>query len=153
LAHEITHIANGDMVTMTLLQGIVNAFVMFFARALAYVVAKAGRKGDEAPSPFLYMILVFVFEIFFMILGSIVIATFSRYREYRADNGGARLAGKEKMIGALKALMKTVEIHDKSVEQPAFQSFKISSTKGMLRLFATHPSLEDRIARIEAEVA
>lgn len=154
LGHEIAHIANGDMVTMTLVQGIVNAFVMFFARVLAFVVMRLGKKSDESSdtsSSFLYTLLVFVFEIIFMILGSIVIATYSRFREFRADSGGARLAGREKMIGALRALEKTVEIHDPRAEQPAIQAFKISSQSGFLRLFSSHPPLEERIARLEHE--
>jgi heat shock protein HtpX len=153
LGHEIAHIANGDMVTMTLLQGVINAFVMFFARVLAFAVTRMGKKSDEAvmESPFLYTILVFVFEIIFMILGSIVIATYSRFREFRADSGGARLAGRDKMINALKALEATLQIHDPKAEQPAFQAFKISSQKGFLRMFSSHPPLEERIARLQHE--
>ncbi len=151
LAHEVSHVANGDMVTMTLLQGVVNAFVMFFARVLAYVVSRMGRQRDDGAvgSPFLYTILVFVFEIAFMILGSIVIATYSRFREYRADAGGARLVGRDKMVQALEALKRTQEIQDPHVDQPAFQSFKISNTKRILSLFSSHPPLEDRIARLK----
>ena len=152
LGHEIAHIANGDMVTMTLVQGIVNAFVMFFARVLAYAVMRLGKKSDESGSigsSFLYTLLVFLFEIVFMILGSIVIATYARFREFRADSGGARLAGRDKMIAALRALERTVEIHDPKAEQPAVQAFKISSHKGFLRIFSTHPPLEERIARLE----
>lgn len=151
LAHEISHITNGDMVTMTLLQGVVNAFVMFFARVLAYAVMRLGRQRDdgEIGSPFLYTMLVFVFEIMFMILGTIVIATYSRFREYRADAGGARLVGRDKMIMALRALERTTEIHDPHAEQPAFQAMKISNTKPFLRLFSSHPPLEERIARLE----
>ncbi|HXF29711.1 MAG TPA: protease HtpX [Chlamydiales bacterium] len=153
LGHEIAHIMNGDMVTMTLLQGIVNAFVMFFARIVAWVVAKSFRKDSDAgePSPFPYMFLVFAFEILFMILGTIVIATYSRFREFRADSGGARLAGREKMIGALHALERAVNLQDPHAEQPAFQAFKISNTKGMLRWFSTHPPLEERIKRLEEQ--
>jgi heat shock protein HtpX len=150
LGHEMTHITNGDMVTMTLLQGVVNAFVMFFARVLAFAVTRMGRKSDssEAPSPFLYSALVFLFEICFMILGAIVVAWFSRFREFRADEGGARLAGRERMIQALEKLKEVVTIEDPRVQQPAFQALKISSKSGMLRLFATHPPLEERIARL-----
>jgi heat shock protein HtpX len=151
LGHEVSHIANGDMVTMTLLQGIVNAFVMFFARILAYTIAKMGRKSDEAPSPILYYFLVTIFEIIFLILGSIVIATYSRFREFRADSGGARLAGRDNMINALRALERVTEIHDARAEQPAFQAMKISSSKSLLRIFATHPPLEERISRLELE--
>lgn len=151
LGHEITHIANGDMVTMTLLQGIVNAFVMFMARALAFVISKGmskERNGGSLSSGLFY-ILVFVFEILFMILGSIVVARFSRFREFRADAGGARLAGKESMIAGLRRLQQTVDVKDNSTEQPAFQALKISSRSGFMRLFASHPPLEERIARLE----
>jgi heat shock protein HtpX len=151
LAHEVSHIANGDMVTMTLLQGVVNAFVMFFARVLAFAITRLGKKEGEQSSPFMYGILVFVFEILFMILGALIVAAFSRFREFRADAGGARLAGREKMIQALQALEKVATIHDTKAEQPAFQAMKISNNKSvMLRLFASHPPLEERIARLNS---
>src|SRR5206468_9775946 len=109
LGHEISHVANGDMVTMTLIQGVVNAFVMFLARAIAFAVAQmaAGNRDNRDEGAFnhgIYFVVSFILEIVFMILGSIVVAAFSRYREYRADAGGARLAGRDKMIGALEAL-------------------------------------------------
>lgn len=151
LGHEIAHIANGDMVTMTLLQGVINAFVMFFARVIAFAITRLGKKSDEPTSPLFYTLLVFVFEIAFMILGSIVIATYSRFREFRADSGGARLAGRDKMIAALQALQRTIEIEDPRAEKPAFQAFKISSKQGFLRFFASHPPLDERIARLIAE--
>ncbi|HPW55849.1 MAG: protease HtpX [Thermoanaerobaculaceae bacterium] len=149
LGHEITHIANGDMVTMTLLQGVINAFVMFLARVLAFVLSQFFRRSDdEGPSYFLQYMLTMVLEIVFSILGAIVVATFSRWREYRADAGGARLAGRESMIGALESLLRSTQL----VEQghPSLATFKISSGKrgGLLALFATHPPLEERIARL-----
>jgi len=152
LGHEISHIGNGDMVTMTLLQGVVNAFVMFFARVLAFAITRVGRKGDnqsDEPSPLVYNILVFLFEIVFMLLGAIVIAAFSRFREFRADEGGSRLAGKEKMISALKCLQAIHDTPDPKAEQPAFQALKISNKKGIIHLFASHPPLEVRIQRLE----
>src|SRR5690606_17789206 len=103
LGHEISHIANGDMVTMTLLQGVVNAFVMFLSRVIAYAIAAALRSSDRESrgvSFGLYYLISFALEIVFMIFGSMVIAWFSRYREYRADAGGARVAGKGAMIRA-----------------------------------------------------
>jgi heat shock protein HtpX len=152
LGHEVAHIANGDMVTMTLLQGIINAFVMFLARVLAYAVSGLGKNQERSSSGsyFTYMMLVFFFEVIFMVLGSLVIAAYSRSREYRADQGGAHLAGKEKMIGALQALQKVQEMRDPRAEKSSVQAFKISIPKktGFLRLFATHPPLEDRIARL-----
>ncbi|MGK5594012.1 MAG: protease HtpX [Parachlamydiaceae bacterium] len=148
LGHEVTHIANGDMVTMTLLQGVVNAFVMFFARIIAYVLTRSDRREGESGG-FAYYGIVFVFEMLFMVLGSIVIATFSRRREYRADLGGAKLSSPEKMISALTALKKTIEVKDSSKDQPAFQAFKISNYSGMLKFFASHPPLDDRINRLQ----
>ena len=155
LAHEISHIANGDMVTMTLLQGIVNAFVMFLARILAYVLSTVLRARSEnsssSPSYFSYMIMVFVFEIIFMILGSIVVAAFSRRREFKADAGGADLAGKEKMILALEALQRSIQIRDKKTDRPSFEAMKISTPKkmGFATIFATHPPLEKRIEKLK----
>ena len=151
LAHEITHVANGDMVTMTLIQGVVNAFVMFLARVLAYVVSGLGKDKRQGGSHATYMIMVFVFEIAFMILGSLVIAWFSRFREYRADRGGAELSGKEKMISALKSLEHLMHQRDQRAENPAFQAFKISTPKkqGLILLFASHPPLEMRIKKLQ----
>lgn len=150
IGHEITHVAGGDMVTMTLLQGIINAFVMFLARIIAFVLLRAGKRDDsESVSPLAYQMLVFVMELCFMVLGMLVIARFSRGREFRADAGGARLAGKEKMISALQGLQRTLDIEDVTKQQPAYQSLKISSKPGFMRFFATHPPLEERIARLQ----
>jgi heat shock protein HtpX len=151
LGHEVAHVANGDMVTMTLIQGVVNAFVMFLARAIAFAVAQSGRRDDSEGSSFssgTYYIVQFVLEIVFMILGSILVAFVSRWREFRADHGGARLAGRDKMIAALEALRRNYELIDTQA-QPAVQSLKISGRGGFLQLFSTHPSLEERIARLE----
>jgi heat shock protein HtpX len=156
IAHEISHIASGDMVTMTLLQGIVNAFVMFMARALAFVLSGLGNKRQDSSkgSYGSYMVLVFVFEILFMIMGSLVVAWFSRFREFRADRGGADLAGKEKMIAALESLRSMQRIRDPMVDKPAFEAMKISTPKktGFMILFASHPPLEDRIARLKSGI-
>lgn len=153
IGHEISHIANGDMVTMTLLQGVVNAFVMFFARILAFVVSRLGRSKEDSsgalPSPFLYAVLVFVFEFIFMILGSIVVAAFSRFREFRADEGGAMLAGKEKMIQALQGLAAVADRRDPRTDQPQFQAMKISASGGLFALFASHPPIQKRIERLQ----
>lgn len=154
LGHEIAHVANGDMVTMTLLQGVINAFVMFFARIIAYFIAMAfsGKREDESSegvSPLFYQITVFILEMVFMILGAMVVAAFSRYREYRADAGSARLAGPQKMVNALVALKRTYQIQDAAHDQPAMQAFKISGHKGMMNLFASHPPLDLRIARLQ----
>lgn len=152
IGHEISHVANGDMVTMTLLQGVVNAFVMFLARVLAYAVSGLGRNRQESSGISMsYIMFVYLFEVVFMILGSLVVASYSRFREYRADAGGARLAGKEAMISSLKTLRVLQEIKDPK-ENPAMAAFKIShrGRKGLLSLFATHPPLEARIERLQA---
>lgn len=153
LAHEIAHISNGDMVTMTLIQGIVNAFVMFLARILAYVFSGMGRSRDQTSSGssyFGYMIFVFLFEAIFMIFGSMVVCWFSRFREFRADRGGADIAGKDKMIAALESLQKMQGIHDPQTEKASFEALKISARKksGFMKLFSTHPPLEDRIQKL-----
>jgi heat shock protein HtpX len=153
LGHEIAHVANGDMVTMTLVQGVVNAFVMFLSRVIAFAISQLGRSRDSERgssfSPITFYIVTFILEIIFMILGSIVVAYFSRYREYRADAGGAKLAGRENMIKALQALSRNFDRIDTQA-QPAVQSLKISSrSHGFMRFFSTHPPLQERIARLE----
>ena len=154
IGHEITHVANGDMVTMTLIQGVVNAFVMFLARVLAYVLSGIGNRSKSSGNSYLmFNVLVIVFQIVFMILGSLVVAAYSRFREFKADKGGAKLAGREKMISALQALQKVQDIRDQRVEKPAFQSMKIShqERRGLVAFFATHPSLELRIQRLKEQ--
>jgi len=156
LAHEVSHIANGDMVTMTLLQGIVNAFAMFMSRLLAWAISQAFRDRDRESGSgsglgiggfFLQMAI----EMVFLMLGSIVVAAFSRYREFRADHGGARLAGTDSMIAALTKL-KTQFDHTEEEEpgaQGAIQALRISNKGSFLSLFSTHPALEVRIERLE----
>jgi len=152
LGHEIAHVANGDMVTMTLLQGVVNAFAMFLSRAIAYAISQAMRSDrDERSSgpTFLTFIIQMVLQVVFLILGSMLVAWFSRYREYRADAGGARLAGRTSMIRALQRLQSYQGLEDKEA-QAAMASMKISSKpSGFLRLFSTHPPLEERIERLQ----
>jgi len=154
LGHEITHISNGDMVTMTLLQGVVNAFVMFLSRVLAFAIAQAMRgerdDRDRGMSYGMQFLVQIVLEIVFMILGSMVVAAFSRWREFRADQGGARLAGRDNMISALEVLQRTYDTVDTGA-QPAVQALKISSRpRGALRFFSSHPPLDVRIARLQA---
>jgi heat shock protein HtpX len=153
LGHEIAHVANGDMVTMTLVQGVINAFVMFFARILAFAVSTALRGKDErgGGSFMLNFLLVTVFEILFGILGFIVVAWFSRLREFRADRGGALYAGRGKMISALQALQRTYgRAPEEAKKGPALQTLKISGKQGgLMSLMATHPALELRIARLQ----
>lgn len=150
LGHEITHISNGDMVTMTLIQGIVNAFVMFLARILAYALSALGRGDNRRGSFMSFYLLTFVFEFLFMILGSMVVAFFSRRREFRADLGGAMLSSKDKMIGALERLKSFSKVSEKAPQQnsqAAINAMMISRPNklGLLRLFSTHPPLDERI--------
>ena len=148
LAHEISHISNGDMVTMTLIQGVVNAFVMFLARILAYAVTTMGRSNNRRSSYMSYYFFTMLFEIVFMILGSMVICSFSRWREFRADRGGAILTRKEHMIAALERL-RLSNVPPSNIKN-ALNALMISpyGKGGLLRLFATHPSLEIRIKRL-----
>lgn len=149
LGHEIAHIANGDMVTMALLQGVVNAFVMFLARAIGFALMR--RDGDQGSSVgFGGYALIFVLEIVFMFLGSFVIAWFSRQREFRADAGSARVGGTGKMIAALERLRRDVEALDAEPIPENVRAMMISDRHGIARLLATHPPLEQRIARLQA---
>jgi heat shock protein HtpX len=143
LAHEVAHIANGDMVTMTLLQGVINAFVMFAARIIAHFLT---RSGDERGGG-MYFLLVIVLQIALGILGSLVTAWFSRQREFRADHGGATLAGRERMVAALRRLASNRELVDTSHEQLA--TMKINGAGRWMVFFSTHPPLEARIAALE----
>lgn len=152
LAHEMTHISNGDMVTMTLIQGVINSFALFLSRIIAYTlsIAMSSRGGEEGQRGFSYMTFYFlsiVFDILFTLLGSILTAAFSRWREYRADAGGAQLVGRKNMIDALEKLKSTVEIQDKRA--PSLQALKISQPGGIMAIFASHPPLEKRIERLE----
>ncbi len=149
LGHEISHVANGDMVTMSLLQGIVNAFVMFLARLLALVVTRSGSNQNDQSLGMGYYLCVMLFQTVFMFLGMIVIATYSRRREFRADEGGAALAGRDKMVRALKKLQQVIAIQDpRDQSQQNIQAFKISTPKGWFNLFASHPPLEERIQHL-----
>lgn len=140
--HEIAHIANGDMVTMTLLQGVVNAFVMFFARIIAWGISQNVREENRYMTQYL---VTFLLEMVLGILGMIVVCSFSRYREFRADRGGAQYAGKQDMIAALQRLASNTRRYD---EAPAMAAFKISG--GVGQLFSTHPPLEKRIAALQS---
>lgn len=157
LAHEISHIANGDMVTMTLLQGLVNAFVMFLSRILAYTLSMSGRNRDNrAPSYMTYALLTMFFELIFMLFGSVLIAYFSRSREFRADRGSAELAGKKPMIAALKRLQQISELkmgkRSDARNSEAMAALMIQPVKKwtLLKLFASHPPIEERIRALEA---
>ncbi len=146
LAHEIAHIANGDMVTMTLVQGVVNSFVMFAARIIGFF---ASQFVAEEKRPIVQFGIVLALEVVLGIFGMIVVSYFSRIREYRADSGGALLSSREKMISALERLRINSQLPPRSEDQPAMASLQISGkTGGFLKLFSTHPDIDDRIAKL-----
>jgi heat shock protein HtpX len=151
LGHEVTHIKNGDMVTMVLIQGVVNAFALYLAFVVAGIVRSVMSSRDDDRPGFLGVIveqLVFIAcQIAFTILGSLITAWFSRQREFRADAGGAELSGRGNMVGALRALMANQAAVDTS--HPALNNLKISGGKSLGMLFASHPPLELRIAVLE----
>jgi heat shock protein HtpX len=144
IAHEVAHIANGDMVTMTLLQGVMNTFVVFLSRIVAYI---ASRFVKEELAPIVHFIAVIVFQIAFSILGSLVVLAYSRYREYHADKGGADLAGKDKMIHALQSLKAYSARIKGEDEATAISTLKINGKRKSL-LFSTHPDIDERIQRL-----
>ncbi len=147
LAHELSHIANGDMVTLTLIQGIVNSFAMFFSRIIAMLVANAVK---EEMAYIVRFAVTIVLDIVFSILGSIAVAYFSRMREFRADAGAAKLAGRESMVAALESLRRMTD-QPEDERGAALASLKISSNKGgFMSMFATHPPLEERILALKS---
>ena len=146
LAHEVSHIQNGDMVTMTLIQGVVNAFSIFFSRVIANIVRQL---VDERISGLVFFITTIVFDIVFSILGMMVVAWFSRAREFRADAGAAVLSSRNNMIAALQRLQANQGLVDKSQPQLATMKINGSRLRGLWLLTATHPPLEDRIAALQ----
>ncbi|MDT0497403.1 protease HtpX [Algiphilus sp. W345] len=152
LGHEISHVANGDMVTLTLIQGVVNTFVMFLARVVGYFVDQfVFRRGSDSQGIGMgYYLCVIVLEIVFGILASAIVCWFSRQREFRADAGGAHLAGRRKMVSALQRLQSFHEAPNQLPQQ--IQAFGIRGGK-MAKMFSTHPPLEERIARLNQAAA
>ena len=148
LGHEVAHVANGDMVTMGLMQGVVNTFVVFLSRVVGHVVDRVVFKTERGYGP-AYFFTTIVAQIFLSILASMIVMWFSRYREFRADEGGAKLAGREKMISALKALQRAHEPEDLPGQLAAFG---INGGRGrtIKSLFLSHPPLEDRILALES---
>jgi len=148
LGHEITHVSNGDMVTMGLLQGVVNTFVIFLSRVVGHVVDRVVFKTERGYGP-AYFITSIVAQVFLSILASMIVMWFSRRREFRADAGGASLAGRGKMVSALQALQRESEPRDLPGE---FAAFGISGGlgDGFKRLFMSHPPLQERIAALQA---
>lgn len=145
IAHEVAHIANGDMVTMTLLQGVVNTFVVFLARIVAFAVTRFVR--DEV-APLVHFLAIIVFQLIFSVLGSLVVFAYSRHREFHADKGGADIAGKDKMKHALEMLRAYSERASGREEQAAVATLKINSKKKKSMLFSTHPDIDERINRL-----
>lgn len=144
LGHEISHVANGDMVTLTLVQGVVNTFVIFLARVIGHVIDRAVFKNERGQGMGYFMV-VMVLQMVLGVLASMIVCWFSRYREFRADAGGARLAGTQKMVAALERLKAQ---HQPSTLPQQITAFGIAG--GVSKLFMTHPPLEQRIAALNA---
>ncbi|EGG94278.1 heat shock protein HtpX [gamma proteobacterium IMCC1989] len=155
MAHEIGHVANGDMITLSLIQGVVNTFVMFFARIFGHFVDRVILKNERGHGIGFY-VATFAAEMVLAVLASIIVMKFSRYREFRADAAGAHLADKRSMIGALNRLLSEQKAQVPSSMPDTFQAFGISSgfkqglSKSMGRLFMSHPPLEERIQALQS---
>ncbi len=145
IGHEISHVANGDMITMALMQGVVNTFVYFFATIIGHIVDKVIMKNEEEGYGWGYYVTQMIAQIALGILASMLTMWFSRHREFRADAGGANLAGRDKMIHALQALQRA---HEPQPLPGQLAAFGINGG-GMMRLFMTHPPLEERIAALQ----
>lgn len=149
LGHEVSHVANGDMVTLALIQGVVNTFVIFLSRVIGHLVDRMVFRTERGYGP-AYFVTSIVAQLVLGILASIIVLWFSRQREFRADRGGAQLAGRQKMISALEALQR---VHEPQQALPdRLAAFGISGTvaHGLRRLFMTHPPLGERIAALKA---
>ncbi len=148
LGHEVSHVANGDMVTMGLLQGVVNTFVIFLSRVVGHVVDRVVFRTERGYGP-AYFITTIAAQLLLSILASMIVMWFSRRREFRADDGGAALAGRHKMVAALRALQRRSQPEDLPGE---FAAFGISGGMGggLKKLFLSHPPLQERIAALEA---
>jgi heat shock protein HtpX len=147
LGHEVSHVANGDMVTLTLIQGVVNTFVIFLSRVIGYVIDRVVFKTERGHGP-AFLITVIIAQLVLGILASMIVMWFSRQREFRADAGGAKLEGRDSMIGALERLRQQ---HPQPLPDQ-MAAFGISGTlgQGLKRLFMTHPPLQERIAALRA---
>jgi heat shock protein HtpX len=147
LGHEISHVANGDMVTLALIQGVVNTFVVFLSRVVGFVVDRAVFRTERGYGPG-FFITSLIAQLLLGILASMIVMWFSRRREFRADAGGAALAGTPNMIGALRSLQRTSQA---AALPPSMRAFGISGRRaaGLRRLFMSHPPIEERIAALE----
>jgi heat shock protein HtpX len=150
LGHEVAHVANGDMVTMGLLQGVVNTFVIFLSRIIGHAVDRVVFKTEQGYGPAYYITSILA-QILLGILASIIVMWFSRRREFRADAGGAALASRQKMVGALRALQRNQQPHDLPGQLAAFGIAGVGAG-GLRRLFLSHPPLEERIAALQSQV-
>ncbi len=150
LGHEISHVANGDMITLALIQGVVNTFVIFLSRVIGQVVDRVVFKNERGHG-IAYWVTTIVAQVILSILASVIVMWFSRRREFRADAGGARLAGREKMIGALEKLKAGVAQPHLPDQMAAF-GISGGVGQGMKRLFTTHPPLEERIEALRRSV-
>ena len=152
LAHEVSHVANGDMVTLALIQGVVNTFVIFLARMVAGLISNFFRSNDEEQGAGMgglaYYVIVFALEMVFGVLASIIVMWFSRQREFRADAGSAQLVGRDKMIAALERLRRGNEPQ----MEGAMMAFGINGKRSMSELFLSHPPLEKRIEALRQTV-
>jgi heat shock protein HtpX len=149
LGHEVGHVANGDMVTLALIQGVVNTFVIFLARVAGHFVDRVVFKNESGHGP-AFWITTIVMEILLAILASIIVMWFSRQREFRADQAGAKLAGRDKMIGALESLARASGRPVDMPDQMAAFGIRGGVPKGFKRLFMTHPPIEERIMALKA---
>lgn len=147
LGHEVSHVANGDMVTLALIQGVVNTFVIFLSRVIGHVVDRVVFKVERGHGPAFWIVSI-IAQVVLSILASLIVMWFSRRREFRADEGGAKLAGRQKMIAALRRLQSA---HDPQPLPDEMAAFGISGGK-IKSLFMTHPPLEDRIKALEAGI-
>ncbi len=147
LAHEMAHIKNGDMVTMTLIQGVINAFIIFGARVAAYGVMQVMGRDNEEIGGLAYWGVSILFEIFFGIAASTIVMAFSRWREFGADYGGAQLSSKKKMLSALEFLQSHHAVDNR---HKSFATMKMSGDTAFMRLFSSHPPMEKRIMALQA---
>ena len=146
LGHEVTHVANGDMVTLTLIQGVVNTFVIFLSRIIGNIVDRTVFRSEDGRGP-AYFITVIVSQLLLGILANMIVMWFSRWREFRADRGGAQLAGTGSMIAALEELKR---VHEPlpAAQLAAFGIAGGDAARGIQRLFMSHPPLDERIAAL-----
>ncbi len=151
LAHEVSHVANGDMVTMTLLQGVLNTFVIAASRAIGWVIGRALSRDNDGLSYGAYFLASIATQILFGIGASLIVMAFSRHREFRADAGAAKLVGAAPMIGALQRLGGDAD--QESTLPEAVEAFGIRGGKSWMKLFASHPPLPDRIAALRSSGA